>query len=153
MDRALGCEWQHVAQRREPAQPGALVVLAGSEQQVRRAVVVYILAVNSILDVDWALAFAQCCRIGSEEVSCNMHEMAYWASQKGDQSDKAEAECGTECHAIEYPSANEDSGAKYELKKMKSPYLCATPFQPLTKLDLGKYPRESPEISKICCCF
>lgn len=119
MDRALGRGWQHVAQRWEPAQPGALVVLTGSEQQVCWAVVVHILAVNSILDVDWALAFAQCCRIGSEEISCNMHEMAYWASQKGNQSHKAEAECGTECHAIAYSSANEYSGAKYELEKKK----------------------------------
>lgn len=129
MDRPLGCEWQHVAQRREPAQPGVLVVLAGREQPVCWAVVVHILAVNSILDVDWALAFAKCCRIGCEEVSGNMHEMAYWASQKGDQSHKADTEYGTECHAIEYSSANEYSGAKSELeKKMKSGYLCATPF-------------------------
>lgn len=58
MDRALGCAWQQMAQRREPAQPCALIVLAGSEQQVRWAVVMHILAVNSIFDVDWASAFA-----------------------------------------------------------------------------------------------
>ena len=94
MNRATSSRRHQIPQRWEPAKARILVILTGSEEQVRRSVVVDILAVDCILDIDWALAFTQDCRIGSEEDTSNANDMRYWARQEGDQGDEdAQTEC------------------------------------------------------------
>jgi len=86
VDGAVGRRWQEVTQWWKPAKARALVVLTRGEQQVRWAVVMHILAVDGVLNGDWALAFTQHSRIGSEKNTSNSHDVANWASQEGDQS-------------------------------------------------------------------
>lgn len=98
MDGALRLDWYEVAQWWKPAKARTFVILAGSEQQVRRTIMMQILAVSCILNVNWALALSQHCRIGGEEDSRYSQEMADWAGQKGDQGDKTEAESSSGSH-------------------------------------------------------
>ncbi len=84
-------------QWREPVKACALGVLACSEEQVRRAVVVDIFAVDSVLDVNWTIAFSQYGGIRSEEGTTDSQDVNYRGTQySGEGGEEAQAECRAE---------------------------------------------------------
>jgi hypothetical protein len=64
-----------VSQAREPVESGFNVIFACSEEQVRRAVVVDVFAVNGIFYDNWALTFTQNSRRRREEKSADFGEV------------------------------------------------------------------------------
>lgn len=72
-----------MSQRRKPIKPRALGVLACGKEHVCRAVVVHILAMDGILNVDWAVAFSQHSGIGSQKGTANFHEVGAPGNQNG----------------------------------------------------------------------